>query len=156
MQWLATSRAFAISLPGARIGNGIFYLLPLTLLVLQFWILRRSSSDGLDLMLHSLGKCFFRSNLAGDFRNRFLSHRTGVRALLSTWLPSSVCCWLLNRTPCVVHFFALQGPVHAFTVEHEAGTSSRARYNNLFAPVRNRSTTFTMSFGPFDARDPKD
>jgi hypothetical protein len=146
--------SFAIPLPGARIGNGIFYLLPLTLLVLQFWILRRSSSDGLDLMLHSLENVSFDRTLQVIFAIAFFLIVLECAQLLSTWLSLKRLLLALNRTPLRRTFFALQG-LSMRSLWSMSGTSSRARYT-IFSHQLESLHHLHNVIRSFDARDPKD
>jgi len=119
--------AFAIPLPSPSIGKGIFYFFPLALLVLQFWILRRSSADGLDLMLHSLENVPFDRALQATFGIAFYLAVLECAQLLSTWLSLKRLLLALNRTPLRRTFFALQG-LSMRSLWSMSGTSSRSRY----------------------------
>lgn len=145
---------FAIPLPSPRIGNGIFYLLPLTLLVLQFWILRRSSAGGLDLMLHSLENVPFDRTLQVTFAIAFFLAVLECAQLLSTWLSLKRLLLALNRTPLRRTFFALQG-LSMRSLWSMSGTSSRARYT-IFSHQLESLHHLRNAIGPLDARNPRD
>lgn len=146
--------SFAISLPSPRIGNGIFYLLPLTLLVLEFWILRRSSTDGLDLMLHSLENVPFDRTLQVTFAIAFFLTVLECEQLLSTWVSLKRLLLALNRTPLRRTFLALQG-LSMRSLWSMSGTSSRARYT-IFSHQLESLHHLRNVIWSCDARDTKD
>ena len=144
----------AMPLPNLRIGTGIFYFFPLVLLVLQFWILRRSSADGLDLMLHSLENVPFDRTLQGALAIAFYLAVLECSQLLSTWLSLKRLLLALNRTPLRRTFFALQG-LSMRSLWSMSGTTSRSRYA-IFSHQLESLHHLRNVLESFDARDSGD
>jgi hypothetical protein len=119
--------SFAIPLPSPSMEKGIFYLFPFSLLLLEYWILHRSSADGLDLMLHSLENVPFDRTLQVSCAIAFYLVVMECGQLLSTWLSLKRLLLALNRTPLRRTFFALQG-LSMRSLWSMTGTSSRSRY----------------------------
>jgi hypothetical protein len=119
--------AFAMPFPSPAGEKWIFYVFPGGLLVLQYWILHRSSSDGLDLMLHSLESASFDRSLQVIFGIAFSLLIMESAQLLSTWLALKRLLLALNRTPLRRTFRALQG-LSMHSLWSASGTTSRSRY----------------------------
>ncbi len=118
---------FAIPFPSPVGERRIFHVIPLFLLGLQYWILHRSSADGLDLMLHSLENAPFDRTLQVIFAIAFCLLILESAQLLSTWLSLKRLLLALNRTPLRRTFRALQG-LSMHSLWSASGTSSRSRY----------------------------
>jgi hypothetical protein len=145
---------FAMPLPSPRIGKGIFYLFPLALLVLQFCILCRASTDGLDLMLHSLESTPFDRTLQATVAIAFCLLVLECAQLVSTWLSLKRLLLALNRTPLRRTFYALKG-LSMFSLWSMSGTSSRSRYTIFSHQLESLHHLRTLLHS-FDARDSAD
>jgi hypothetical protein len=118
---------FAMPFPSPVSEKRIFYVFPLLFLGLQYWILHRSSADGLDLMLHSLESASFDRTLQVIFAIALSLLIVESAQLLSTWLALKRLLLALNRTPLRRTFRALQG-LSMRSLWSASGTSSRSRY----------------------------
>jgi hypothetical protein len=118
---------FAMPFPGPVGEKRIFYVFPLLFLVMEYWVLHRSSADGLDLMLHSLENAAFDRTLQLIFAIAFCLLIVESAQLLSTWLALKRLLLALNRTPLRRTFRALQG-LSMHSLWSASGTSSRSRY----------------------------
>jgi hypothetical protein len=118
---------FAMPFPSPVSEKRIFYVFPLFVLGLQYWILHRSSADGLDLMLHSLESASFDRTLQVIFAIALGLLIVESAQLLSTWLALKRLLLALNRTPLRRTFRALQG-LSMRSLWSASGTSSRSRY----------------------------
>jgi hypothetical protein len=118
---------FAMPFPSPVGEKRIFYVFPLLFLGLQYWILHRSSADGLDLMLHSLESASFDRTLQVIFAIALGLLIVESAQLLSTWLALKRLLLALNRTPLRRTFRALQG-LSMHSLWSASGTSSRSRY----------------------------
>jgi hypothetical protein len=118
---------FAMPFPSPAGEKWMFYVFPGGLLVLQYWILHRSSADGLDLMLHSLESASFDRTLHIIFAIAFGLLIVESAQLLSTWLALKRLLLALNRTPLRRTFRALQG-LSMHSLWSASGTTSRSRY----------------------------
>jgi hypothetical protein len=120
--------AFAIPLPTYSVGRGVFYLVPLALLLLHFFALRPSLASRFETDLHSLENTPFNATLHAMFAIAFCVLVLDCAQLLSTWLVLKRLLLALNRTPLRRTFAALQG-LSMNSLWSMSGTSSRARYN---------------------------
>jgi hypothetical protein len=118
---------FAMPLPSPSKQKVIFYVFPAVLLLLQYWVLHRSSADGLDLMLHSLENISFDRTLQVSCAIALYLVVMESGQLLSTWLALKRLLLALNRTPLRRTFFALRG-LSMSSLWSMSGTSSRSRY----------------------------
>ncbi|MGA2415976.1 MAG: hypothetical protein ABSF59_16095 [Candidatus Sulfotelmatobacter sp.] len=118
---------FAMPFPSPVGEKRIFYVFPLLFLGLQYWILHRSSADGLDLMLHSLESASFDRTLQVIFAIALGLLIIESAQLLSTWLALKRLLLALNRTPLRRTFRALQG-LSMHSLWTASGTTSRSRY----------------------------
>jgi hypothetical protein len=119
--------SFAIPLPRFSAGRGVFYILPLGLLALQFCALRPSSALSFETVLHSLENTAFNATLHLMFAVAFYLLMIECVQLVSTWLSLKRLLLALNRTPLRRTFSALQG-LSMQSLWSMSGTSSRARY----------------------------
>jgi hypothetical protein len=120
--------SFAIPLPSARIGHGVFYLLPLALLALQACALWASSGLNCETLLHSLENTAFNVVLHTMLAIAFYVLVLECAQLSGTWLALKRLLLALNRTPLRRTFLALQG-LSMYSLWNMSGTSSRARYS---------------------------
>jgi len=118
---------FAMPFPSPVGEKRIFYVFPVLLLGMQYWVLHRSSADGLDLMLHSLESASFDRSLQVIFAIAFSLLVVESAQLLSTWSALKRLLLALNRTPLRRTFRALQG-LSMHSLWSASGTSSRSRY----------------------------
>lgn len=119
---------FALPLPSIRIGRGIFYLLPLALLLLQACALWASSRLNFETLLHSLENTPFNVMLHAMLAISFYVLVLECSQLLGTWLALKRLLLALNRTPLRRTFKALQG-LSVNSLWKASGTSSRVRYS---------------------------
>jgi hypothetical protein len=118
---------FAMPFPSPAGEKWIFYVFPVLFLGLQYWILHRSSADGLDLMLHSLESASFDRTLQVIFAIALGLLIVESAQLLSIWLALKRLLLALNRTPLRRTFRALQG-LSMHSLWSASGTTSRSRY----------------------------
>jgi len=118
---------FAMPFPSPAPGKRIFYVFPLLLLGMLYWVLHRSSADGFDLMLHSLENAPSDKTLHVILAIAFCLLILESSQLLSTWLALKRLLLALNRTPLRRTFRALQG-LSMHSLWSASGTSSRSRF----------------------------
>jgi hypothetical protein len=120
--------SLAIPLPSFLAGGGFVYLLPIVILALPMYALRRHGPESFYAILHSLENSAF---------NKVLQVLIGIALyllilecvqLLGTWMSLKRLLLALNRTPLRRTFCALQGGLSMHSLWNLGGTSSRARY----------------------------
>jgi hypothetical protein len=119
---------FAIPLPSVRLRRGIFYLLPLVLLLLPACALWAGAGLNVETLLHSLENTPFNVTLHAMLAIAVYVLVLECSQLLGTWLALKRLLLALNRTPLRRTFNALRS-LSMNSLWNMSGTSSRARYS---------------------------